>query len=296
MNNKNLSFGVFLLSLGVIWALVNLNIITWSVFGALFTLWPLFIVLVGINIIFKNNEIVKSLGWVALLTVLVLYGFYNQGRAETPIPRNGDKISIEKLAETSTGELRLDLGGLRLNMNSGAQNLLDAVVSDPFTKHSINMKRNNETAEIRFRRDGARVWDQSVFNQDCSLTLNSDVVWDMDINVGAVSGTLNLSDLKVKRVDLDTGAGDMKLVFGANHDLTDVKIDAGASRISVEVPENAGVKVKFDGGLNSNNLDSLGWERQGKNTYYSPGYNQAKSKINMDVDMGMGRFEIYVRR
>lgn len=290
MNNKHLSNGVFLLSIGVIWALVNVGIIEWSVLTSILTLWPLLIVMAGINIIFKNSEWIKSLGWIVFLSIVVIYGQSYSERFENVSPRAGEQVVIEKLAETKNAELRLDLGGVKLGVNSGATNLLEAVITDPNTRHTVEFKNGNETAEIRFQRGKSF---NVRFEEVCNLSLNKDVKWDMiDLNVGAISGTVDMSQLKVKKVDLDVGAGDLELLMGNQMEIAEVKIDAGASKIKVVVPKDAGVSVKFDGGLNSTNFEELGWQKQSGNVYLSPNYDASKAKIKMDVDMGVGKFEV----
>lgn len=296
MNNKNLSFGVLLLSIGIIWALVNMGIITWSVFGSIRVLWPLIFVMIGVNVIFRNNEIVKALGWIVLLTVIVAYGYFNHGTRintiESIVAGDGNKVTIEKLPETRNGELRLDLGVVRLDMGSGAVNLVEGVLTDSNTRYTVDYKGGRQTAEIRFRKDRLTVFDENIFEQGCKLDLNNDVVWDMKLNVGAVSGTVDMSGLKVKKFDMNTGAGNLKLIFGGLSESTDVNIDAGASKIDIVVPDGVGVRVDFDGGLNKTNLREIGWKRQNGNIYLSPNYDQSKAKINMEVDMGVGTFNV----
>jgi hypothetical protein len=290
MNNKHLSFGVFLLSVGVIWALVNFGFIEWTVFNSIITLWPLLIIMAGINIIFRDNELVKSLGWVIFLSVVVLYGQSYSVKIDKTSQLEGKRVVIERLAETKNAELKLDLGGVILDVDSNTSNLVDAVITDPNARYTANYKNGNETADIRFTKVKPLIIPQK---EDYSISLNKDIVWDIiDLNVGAISGSLDLSQLKVKKVDLDAGAGKLEFIMGNLVDNTDVKIDAGASKIQFIVPADVGVRVKFDGGLNKTNLNDLGWQKQSGNVHLSPNYNASKTKINMDVDMGAGKFDI----
>ncbi|KXZ40251.1 hypothetical protein JWYL7_1326 [Alkalithermobacter thermoalcaliphilus JW-YL-7 = DSM 7308] len=58
MNKNNLSSGIFFIILGVFLVLKNMNVITWSILPAFFDLWPLILILIGINIIFNKNKII----------------------------------------------------------------------------------------------------------------------------------------------------------------------------------------------------------------------------------------------
>lgn len=305
MRNKNLGFGVFLLSIGILWLLFNFDILDWSVLSSVFTLWPLLLVMVGVNIIFRNNQIIKAVTWIMFLAVVILFGYFNQGSggwrqysdewrqyAEKSVEETGNgNISVEKEEGIKNGKVKLDLGGVRLKVGSESTKLLDALVTNTETKHSIQYSNGGETADIRFYRNKTGVFSGEKFNEDFRLNLNRDVVWDLDVKIGAANGTLDLSDLKVKDLDIDTGAVNLELVFGANIESSKVKLDSGASKISVSLPEEIGVKVKFDAGLSKNNFKELGWEKQG-NYYTSPNYDQAAKKIDFDVDMGVGQFEV----
>lgn len=293
MKGKNLSFGVFLLSIGILWLAFNLKILDWSVLTALFTLWPLLLVMAGVNIMFRHNQIVKSVSWLVFLVVIILYGHYNPGQnlSAPKFEGDGEKVSIEREADTMKGEIRLDLGGIKLKVGDESTKLVDATTTVPNVKHSIQYKNGKEAAEVRFSRDKVNVVGLGNTNQEFQVNLNKDIEWDMKLNVGAANGTLDMSGLKVRNLDIDSGAVNLELIFGNNEPLTDAKIDSGASRISAAVPAEVGVRVKFDGGLNSTNFKELGWEKRGS-YYFSPNYEQASNKINFDVEMGVGRFEI----
>lgn len=291
MKNKNIGLGVFLLSIGAMWLLINMGVISWQTFNALFVLWPLILVLIGVNVIFKGNEIVKAIAWIGFLAVIITYGYFT-GDVVSDIKQVGSpRVVIEKLPETKRGELEIAMGGVGLNIDAGDVNLIDVTSSQPDIKHSIKYARENESASIQFERSNFFKVRRNWTKNECTFTLNEDVLWDIDVNVGAVNGTLDMSKLKVRELDLDMGAGSLKLLFGTNNELTNVKIDAGASRVQTVVPREAGVRVIIDGALNKTNLNGLGWERKG-NYYESPNYSDAVSKIHFDIDMGVGEFTI----
>jgi DUF4097 and DUF4098 domain-containing protein YvlB len=72
------------------------------------------------------------------------------------------------------------------------------------------------------------------------------MIWDIDIDTGAVNGTLDISNLKINSIDLDTGAANLDLAFGNKNKSTDVKVDAVASNINIDVPNgNQTIKINF---------------------------------------------------
>lgn len=293
MNKKNTGLGVFLLSIGVFWALMSFGVIDWSIFDALLVLWPLIFIVIGISIVFKDNVIVRSSVWIIFLVVLALYGQFTGSGTEYISSNEQQRIFVEKPQETLKGELQLLLGGIRLDVSSDTDKLIDAFVSDPDVKHTVDFKNGKQTAEVNINKKKYSINRGNIGNYDCKVDLNGNVIWNMDIKTGAVDGVIDMSHLKVEEFDLGVGAGKLKLIFGNEYENTNVDIDAGASMIDMVVPKSAGVKIKMDGALNKTNFDELNWQK--KDGYYiSPNYNEAASTIIVKVNMGVGKFTVNV--
>lgn len=101
MKNKNLEFGFFILSIGIVSLLVNTGIIKWSIVNAFLELWPAILIVIGINIIFHNNSIIRIITWLLFLGAIVLYGYFYDSVWESPVrDLSGiSNISIEKYTE-----------------------------------------------------------------------------------------------------------------------------------------------------------------------------------------------------
>lgn len=291
--HRGLGLGVFLLTLGLLWILINTGVVTWSIIDALYVLWPLIIVIIGINIIFRRNGLVRVGAWIVFLTVLVSYSYFNEDKS--PSGNNfvvGDTVSIDRPAETQSAELKLALGGAKINLDSNTDKLLEASLQGMKTRHSSELKNNNSKAYIVFEKNRYTLSDLRFDNNGGnSFHLNRDVAWSLDFDMGAVDGNYDMSGIKVENLDLKLGAANTTLIMGSCN--TKLKITAGASRIDIELPQNAGIKVKLKGGLNDTNTDGPGWQKQDE-WYYSPGYDGKEFKLEADVTMGVGKFTVNI--
>lgn len=72
MRRKNLFLGIFFVFLGVFFLLNNLNIISFSIWNALFDLWPLFFVMLGVHLI-SNRPSVTIISWIIFFSIIILY-------------------------------------------------------------------------------------------------------------------------------------------------------------------------------------------------------------------------------
>ena len=77
MKNESFKLGIVLVVVGIFILLFRLGVLDISVInsiiGSLFALWPLILVVVGINMIFSSNKIVKAITWVSFVVLLILH-------------------------------------------------------------------------------------------------------------------------------------------------------------------------------------------------------------------------------
>lgn len=298
MNSRGLGLGIFLLCIGIILILINTGIIDWSIFDSLADLWPLILVVIGINIIFRNRDAVRIVTWLLFLAVLFAYGYMNGDKYSPNAPKKEGNFYIEKSVETVRGDLKLSLGALNFDLGKADQNLVEGSATNPGIKYSVNYNDGKKTAAIELKQAQTRVFVRGFNkgdNRRCTVGLNGDVLWDINAKLGAVNGTMDLSNLKIENLEADIGAGKLNILLGSSHEMVNVKMNAGASKLELVVPEASGVKLKVNGVLSNTDLGSLNWGM--KDGYYiSPNYNEADSRINVDLTMGVGSLSVRVQK
>lgn len=278
--------GLILVILGVLILLANLGIINYSVFYSLISLWPLLLIVVGVNIIFRNNRIVSYLSWIIFFLILIVYGIFSPVTMESTISYE-EQLIIQRREGTDYADLELDLGASRISFDSTEEHLLFG----DFQGRRLEYREEygNDNAYLKFGPKGFRVVDIGSMESNYDFSLNDDVIWDLDLDFGALTGNLNLEDISVRSIDLDVGAASLDIALGDLHDL-DFSIDSGASSLEISIPNGVGLRVDMDTGLTSTNIESLGIANMG-DYYVSPGYDSAQVKINLDIDMGAGKID-----
>ncbi|SDK19338.1 LiaI-LiaF-like domain-containing protein [Natronincola ferrireducens] len=294
INIEKLTDGILLIGIGLLFLLSNLGIINWSIFGVLFRIWPLFLVVAGINIIFKNRPIVTLITWILFFAIFLSYGFVFQERHEIRNIGNYEEVIIEKYEETTKGKINLKFGGAKVDINGNDRHLVDACINPALIRSDFRFKDDKKEVIVDFDATGNVVHHIGSSSEHYSLQFHEDVVWTIAGSVGAVAGDFDLSDLKIAALDLDIGAGHIKLTLGTEYEKSDIKISAGASNINVIVPKDAGVAIRLEGLVSKGNVTALGWKKNG-DYYYSPNYQEASSKLYLDVSMGVGNFNITVK-
>jgi hypothetical protein len=295
MKKKNLILGIILILLGFVWILSNLNVINIDLYNiftlvvrGMFDLWPLVLVIAGVGIIFKN-DLINTVLWVLLLVLVIVYSLFIKGNILEK-DSNGfeDEVYISEMSnDIKEGSLNIDVGATTFSIDSTNDKFVKLDQDGTF-EYKFSNKESVENLYISNKKNYLMSRNSGKFD----LLLNSDIQWDLDFDIGAVTGNLNLKDIKVRRVDLDMGAGDIEITLGEKNRITSLDLDAGASKILINIPKDVGLKLEFDGGLNSTNIAALGLVKVDDGEFISENYEDAITKYEIDVDMGVGSFEI----
>lgn len=290
---RHIGLGVILIAVGLIWLLNSMGLLTFSIERAFFHLWPLIFIVIGINVIFRGSSVVRLITWLAFLVILIAYGAYYY-------PSNGEyrnirteSYVIERRIETKACRLNVNTGAAALGMKSGTGNLVDVSSNLPDTQYDTVYASGNENADVSIgtKETGDVFGLENFENRRLDLNLNENVVYNLNLKFGAGAGNLNLSKVKLGNADIDMGAGSLDMYLGGNVDASNIKLNAGASSVKLYLPKDAGIKVITNNALTGTNIDRLDFSREGKQ-YISRNYYNSAKKINIDVHMGLGSFDI----
>ncbi|MFZ7121015.1 MAG: LiaI-LiaF-like domain-containing protein [Eubacteriaceae bacterium] len=298
MKNRNLFIGLLLIIVGSLWFLDNLEIINFSIMylvRGITDLWPLALVFLGISILLKNKTIEKFI-WVIFLIVIIVYSMAIQYNKFDLSENSTNNINYDYTTysenidnETSKGELDLKIGGTRFTMNSDTTEFAELDSNIYKLKHNTNtiddvkiLSISNNTDSIDF-----------VTNDDYYLDLNIDdsIPWDFNIDCGAIYATLDLTNVSMENFNLDMGAGKLELSLSNFPSTSNININCGVSDITLNIPKDAGIKINLEGALNSTNFDSIELNKNG-NKYLSSNYDESQTKYIINIEMGLGKFEI----
>lgn len=122
---------------------------------------------------------------------------------------------------------------------------------------------------------------------DWQVALNRQVPLDIEIEGGASRILLNLRELQVKSLRLETGASSTEVDFPRQAGETRARIQAGAASVDLRVPEGVAAQIRVRGGLSSTNIASSRFVRTG-DVYESPDFSSAENRLVLDIEMGVG--------
>ncbi len=101
---------------------------------------------------------------------------------------------------------------------------------------------------------------------------------------------LDLSELKVSRLNLHSGVGSIRVTLPERGSL-EGQIDGGIGDIRITVPEGVQARFRVERGLGDVTIGSR-FNRRG-DYYETEGFSRAESYVELDIDIGIGSITIH---
>ena len=194
--------------------------------------------------------------------VLILCGIWVlisvPGRGRSGIKRQNLSIPLENAPKA---RIKLEHAAGRLNIRGGASPT--ELLSGTFDTE-VDFKSHLEADHLKVNlRNSPNFWTwypgQSL---DWDICLNGGIPLALKIDSGASASSLDLTDLKVVELDINTGASSTEISLPANAGHTLVDIDAGAASVNIRVPAAVAARIKVKSGLSSISVDTNRFPRQ----------------------------------
>ncbi|GAH21717.1 unnamed protein product [marine sediment metagenome] len=282
---KGLSF----LLIGTILLANTLEILEWSVWSNIIKLWPLLIVSLGLSLIFRG----KSLSFMGPL-IIFLGIIAGVGASYVGISFEGEMvrevktlsreivIEVEKIPETETA--------LETEVIPEIETVPETEIS-PETEVTLETKEyleiEKEADILIYHSPVTKKVISSNIKNNWQLKLNNKIIYDLSIKTGAIDIDCDLSDFKVEKLYIESGASNINLVL-LQYD-SNIIIDTGVSNINIAIPKNVGATVNIDSGIAIKDLDDF-IKRNG--AYISNNYNSSEFKVEIEIDCGVSNIDI----
>lgn len=257
--------------------------------GSLFQFWPIFIIIAGLSLLSRGMWIGKFVSVIlafALVAAIALFFIIPEpagAPTETPF-----SFPIAEQAKR-----------LKMNIDTGASSTVIRSSSVPGVAGLLRSNVTRLEAKERVL-EGEQMVDLTTqgkvrgfrgrFVNELTVELPHGIPVDLDIDSGASKLDLDLANIMAENIAIDTGASQAKLTLGSASQNAEVRISAGASSITVNVPRGSGVKLVVDAGL-SGKLFS-GFMQVDDQAYQTEQYAVASSTIEVRIDAGVSNIVV----
>jgi len=298
MKISNVRNGVLFVCAGLVLLLNTLDKLNWSVWGQILSLWPVLLIAIGIELIFKKT----SLSFLAVLSpVLILLSilgpvfFYHSDNRIPAFALKEYKWSERPDSVVTKATVILDISKGHLDISSNQENLIQAELKywteKPHCGYYYSHSDSSATLEIREnnRHWADRFW-KNMKDNDWNISLSKLPIFDLRIYSAATSANLDLSEIRVEKLRLETNVGKSQIKLGKL--LANVKavIRSDVSDISVLVPKSSGLKIISDTELSSTSFN-FKYNKQ-DDTFLTDNFQTAPNKIEIDLQGAISSLKI----
>jgi len=278
---------VFMIGLGVVILLSNYGLVGWSVWEMLLRMWPVLLVVIGIEIIVGRRSM--------LLSALVVLGILG-GLGSALFFFRGDSVSGEELKSRNVTQslenidqadisLSPAVGELKIDALDNSQVLIEGeVLSGSNPQPHVDYRVNGNTGVYKID-SISNFFYPNVNSWNWDLSLTNQIPLDLDFSMGAGRMDIDLASLMLGSGDINQAVGEIivQLPEGDNYQ---VDISQAIGSIVVELPKNAGIRIEVSRAISNLDLPST-FEKSG-DFYYSNNYELAENKIDVTINQAIG--------
>jgi hypothetical protein len=316
MNHKRIFTAVLLITLGVIGLLQFFEIVHFS-WWAVFRLWPIILIWIGIKFIPITDTwklILKIL--VLLLGVLLLfyysnsrccsfsnwcYNYKSDGEKKVVVKTiidDGSDIEIYGSTENDDEGISCNLAKLNLSASAGkltiapGKALFDMEKNDNSQyintkiKKTLNGKKANITVDISPVKNFS--YSNNTLKYDVLLSVVP--VWELDLDLNATANDIDLSDFKVKTLQLEANASAIDLKLGNLYEEVEVNVEANAGSVKISLPKDMRCIINKDNTLSS--MKIKGFKKQKDGSYLSEDGIETVGTVRISVEANVSSVEI----
>jgi hypothetical protein len=323
---RSLFWPILLIGVGTLWLLANLDILPSFNWASLWRLWPLFLIGIGLDIIFGRRSPVLGavIGLLVAGAVIAILIF----APSLGGPALGDLVTdnyAEPIGSASSAQidLHLSVGTAEVYSLSDSNNLFEAEITH---LGEIDYSATGETTKrISIREEEVNYDFFGIFDDrekaEWNIGLSPDLPLDLTIFGGVGRAEIDLSDIQLTGLEMSGGVGDFSVSLpGADGEYA-VNIEVGVGRFEVNIDRGADVDLRIKGGVGEtivNVPSGVGVRLEGKSgvgnirvpssytqvrggddsivgdsgTWESPDYDTAEFTITITFDGGVGNFTL----
>jgi hypothetical protein len=248
---------IVLIGVGVIMLMANLDLIPMPSLRLLVRLWPLALVVLGLDILVgRRSPIIGALIGLGAVALVILLIYMAPVLDIVPTVERKVLPINTPLGNTTSAEVTLDLERYATTIDASvdSDDLFDAVLETYTDVDYVARGSQRKTIDLN-------PVDSSSFDLDWTVAPTRDMTWeiglspevplDLTVDVGSGSASLDLFDLMLDELKVDGGSGSTDLMIPAGSSRYLVDVNGGSGSFDIEIEDDSEIEAEFDVGSGS---------------------------------------------
>lgn len=252
-NIPNLFWPVLLIGVGSLLFLTNIGVIEPIDYSILWRLWPVFLVVVGVNMLFgRRTRWLAALLSAGLAGAVVAFLYFSPVIMDyLPEPEMVTEQFQVDLEDEAQAEINLDFdrGNLTIGQVEDAALLFEASVTHNEQVSFQNKPGDNHEVDLELDDVGVPQIGDFLNEQNqvrAEIGLSTQIPLELKLDIGAGNANMALEDILLSRLEVDTGSGGFEVVLPEGD--YSVKLSSGSGDIDVKTAAGSVLDMKADVG------------------------------------------------
>ena len=284
-----------LILVGVFALLINAGVIPVDRLDRLLDLWPVILVVIGLEIVARRALQGAASELAAVLILLLAIGGAAAYVALGPsIPAGAQSLDASgKVGSIEQATVHIEVGAANITVQGSSE-----IGDDLFRAHFDYSGRKPDVSldapsgEVTISQANASGFFFQNRRFVLNLQLNSAIPWKIAVDGGASTDTFNLTSVHVMSIDLNAGASRENITLGAPSGTVPITINGGAVTVNVHRPKGVAVSVTVSGGAANLTFDGRQSHAIGTLTAHTSDYDSATDRYQIQVSGGASNLTV----
>ena len=293
MTPARFRWGILFILVGFLLLLNNLGYVSWWVWEDILSLWPVLLIVIGLEKIFTKTKL-QAISYLTSLALAgaVLWAVFGGGinyRADG----RASRYRIDSDNSVDRIDARIEIKDNDLDIRGTDRYLFSSDYDGWGRNPEINYEVFSGTAKIDFqeRKRWSTIHIKSGRSDDFNLSFDRGVPLVLDIH--GLDGDIKIDGrrLQMEKLDVYSESGWVRIYTSEDEPLTELSLGGMDASFGLNIPQEAGVKLEGKTGGLSNILRKLDLsEKDG--IYYSEGYDTLELKVDISLGDELSRLSI----
>ena len=298
--NRGLLLPLLLIAIGAIVLLANVGVLSSDALLRLGDLWPLLLVIVGLQLILNHTlprQQATLIGLGATAVIVIAAVAYATLAPATTFGTRQANVS-DRLGGLTAATLDLGYSGAVVDIRGGTDlgdSLYQAHVEYPGSDDPPTISLDHESGTLAIGEHSSfsplRLFGAA--RRHVAITLTDRIPWTIKISGGTANAHLDLRRLPLARIEISGGASRMDAQLPSPKGTVVIDLSGAVSNLTLRAPAGAQWRVAVSGGvsglrINGSYYAAIGGDFQQE----SPGYASASDRFDIEISGGASHVDI----
>ena len=265
--------------------LVNTGALTADRLSLLVNLWPLILIVWGIELVVRRSAqgTARDAATAAIVVLAIIAAIAYVAVAPNPAAAHTLDASSD-VGSVTDAAAEIDAGAANITI-TGSGNLGSRLYHAhlEYSGPAPQVRLDNGTLTIS---QESSFWDFGRQAFTLKLDVNQGVAWKIEVNTGSSNDTINVPRVHVTGLTLNTGASREEITLGAPSGVVPIEINGGALTSHFHRPSGTPASVSVSGGAVNLTADGKSFHAIGGANYESSNFAGATDAYRIQVNGG----------